>query len=153
MSKKQFVTFEIDHFFLGIDILMVREINRILDITNVPQAPGHVLGLINLRGRTVTVFDLGIRLGLGPGTISDQSHNIIFKIDEVGLLVDRIGDVISVEEERIEPPPANTGGIGSEFIKGVVELENTLLMILSARKVLEIGENDSKNVKSGPRSI
>ncbi len=140
MVKKQFVTFRIDEFFLGIDITMVREINRVLDITDVPQAPDYVLGLINLRGQTVTVFDLGVRLGMAPRFITDQTHNIIFKHETIGLLVDQIGDVVSVDEEKIVPPPANTGTIEAEFIEGVVELENELLMILAAWKILSIDD-------------
>ncbi len=136
-NRKQFVTFRVNGFLLGIDILMIREINQILDITDVPHAPPHVLGLVNLRGQTITVFDLGVRLGLGSRILTDDSHNVIFKYDAVGLLVDNIGDVARVDEEEIEPPPANTGGIGTEYIEGVVKLENELLLVLSTKKILE----------------
>ena len=84
MGVKQFVTFRLDNRLLGIDILKVREINRVLDITPVQHAPGYVRGLVNLRGQTITVFDLGTRLGLPPRGITGCSHNIILKQDEVG---------------------------------------------------------------------
>lgn len=144
MGKKQFVTFYIDEFFLGIDITKVREINRVLEITEVPQAPGYVIGLINLRGQTVTVFDLGVRLGLESRMITDHSHNIIFKNETIGLLVDHIGDVVSVDEEKIEPPPANTGSIEAEFLEGVVEFGNELLMILAAPKIVSAEEGQGE---------
>ena len=136
MSTKQFVTFRIDRHLLGLDVLGVREINRVVDMTPVPRAPEHVRGLVNLRGQIVTVFDLGARLGLGARLIGGATHNVILKSDAVGLLVDAIGEVIQAEVEDIEAPPANVGGIEGEFINGVVKLEKELLVVLSAEKLL-----------------
>ena len=137
MKSRQFVTFGIDDYLLGIDILKVREINRVLDITPVQHARTYVRGLINLRGQTVTVFDLGRRLGLALREIAEESHNIILKNDAVGLLVDSIGDVVMAQDDEIEQPPANVGGIEGRFIEGVVKLREELLVILSAEKILE----------------
>lgn len=137
MNSKQFVTFRIDDYLLGIDILKVREINRFLDITPVQHAREHIRGLINLRGQTVTVFDLGIRLGLKYREITGESHNIILKNDLVGLLVDSIGDVVEAQNHAIENPPANVGEIEGKFIEGVVTLEDELLVVLSSEKILE----------------
>ena len=137
MKSRQFVTFGIDDYLLGIDILKVREINRVLDITPVQHARTYVRGLINLRGQTVTVFDLGRRLGLALREIAEESHNIILKNDAVGLLVDSIGDVVVAQDDEIEQPPANVGGIEGKFIEGIVKLEKDLLVILSAEKILE----------------
>ena len=137
MKSRQFVTFGIDDYLLGIDILKVREINRVLDITPVQHARTYVRGLINLRGQTVTVFDLGRRLGLALREIAEESHNIILKNDAVGLLVDSIRDVVVAQDDEIEQPPANVGGIEGKFIEGIVKLEKDLLVILSAEKILE----------------
>lgn len=136
MGIRQFVTFRIDGHLLGIDIAHVREINRFLDITDVPRTLPHVLGLINLRGQTVTVFDLGLRLGLAARRITDESHNVIFKTANVGLLVDRIGDVVTVNEAALDLPPANLNGIGGEFVAAVVQVETELLVVLSPEKLL-----------------
>jgi purine-binding chemotaxis protein CheW len=136
---KQFVTFKIDEDLLGIDVLRVREINRVLDITPVAKAPAYVRGLVNLRGQTVTIFDLGIRLGLPPRHITEESHNIVLKHDMVGFLVDSIGDIVQCGAIEVEPPPANAGDIDGKFIDGVVQLEHELLVILDTGKVLERG--------------
>jgi purine-binding chemotaxis protein CheW len=141
MGLRQFVTFRLDNRLLGIDILKVREINRSLDITPVQHAPAYVRGLVNLRGQTVTVFDLGVRLGLPPRKISGDSHNIILKQDEIGLIVDEIGDVREMDEERIEAPPANLNDIGAGFVECVAKLKSELLVILSAEKILEFTRN------------
>ncbi len=137
MTSRQFVTFRIDEHLVGIDILKVREINRILEITPVQQAPAYVRGLVNLRGQTVTVFDLGVRLGLSPRVVTGTSHNVILKPEAVGLLVDRIGDVEEAEETAVEPPPANLNGIGAGFIECVVRLKDELVLVLSPEKILE----------------
>jgi len=137
MMSRQFITFRLGDHMIGLDILKVREINRLLDITPVQHAPAHVMGLVNLRGQAVTVFDLGIRLGMEAGTITDRTHNIILKPDDVGLLVDSIGDVEEATMEEEESPPANVAQIGAEFMECVVKLRNELLVILSPEKILE----------------
>jgi purine-binding chemotaxis protein CheW len=137
MENRQFVTFLIGEHLLGIDVRQVREINRVVETTPVPPAPDYVRGLINLRGQVVTVLDIGVRLGLSPLSITPDTHNVILKADNLGLLVDAIGDVETVPLDEIEPPPANLGGLEDELIEAVVKLQGELLVILSASKVLE----------------
>ena len=149
MAVSQFITFNIAANLVGINIKDVREINRVLDITPVQHAPEYVKGLVNLRGNTVTVFDLGNRLGLERLKVTDESHNIILKKDAVGLLVDNIGDVIEAEEDDIESPPANMGGIDSRFVEGVLKLENELLLILSADNLLKYEPAQIEEEKEG----
>ena len=136
MSSSQFVTFRIRESLFGLPILKVREINRLLDITPIHHAPVYVRGLMNLRGQTVTIFDLGIRLGIGPREITHETHNIILKEDVVGLIVDCIGDVEEVDDTALEAPPSNLQGIRKEFIEGVAKLKDELLVILSSREIL-----------------
>ncbi len=137
MATKQFITFRIDGHLTGIDVLRVREINQILDITPVPKAPAYVRGLINLHGQTLTIFDLRIRLGLPPREITEESHNIVLKHPPVGLLVDSIGNIVECDELEVEQCPANADSIEEKFIEGVLKLEDELLVILSAGKLLE----------------
>ncbi|KPA10539.1 Chemotaxis protein cheW [Candidatus Magnetomorum sp. HK-1] len=141
----QFVTFKIDDLLFGIDVLKVREINRVLEITEVQHSPAHIRGLVNLRGQVVTIFDMGIRLGLKQRSISEESHNIVLKREPVGLLVDAIGDVVQTDEDSIEQPPANASGIESDFMAGVVRQNDELILILSTDKIL----NDKTLTKPG----
>lgn len=138
MGQRQFVTFRLYDRLMGIDILEVREVNRALDITPVQHAPAYIRGLVNLRGRIITVFDLRTRLGLSPGSITGGSHNIILKKDDIGLLVDGIGDVEGVDDERIKGRPANLDQMGLEFVECVAELRSELLVILSPDRILEL---------------
>ncbi len=137
MTLRQYVTFKIDENLVGIDILNVREINRLLDITPVQHAPDYVRGLINLRGNTITIFDLGIRLGFGRRTICEESYNVVLKKEPIGLLVDRIGDVVEVLDDDIEMFPANMGTVERQYVEGITELKNDLLLILSPESILE----------------
>ena len=151
----QFVTFRLGGQLMGMDILLVREINQIMESTYVQRAPEFIVGLINLRGQIVTIFDLARRLEM-PGKPSEECHNIILKsnsellpirvrekkedlvsADEVvGLRVDAIGDVMDIEKQRIEPSPANIGHFDQHFLTGVVSLESELLLILDVGAVL-----------------
>jgi len=151
----QYSTFRLGDRMFGLDIVLIREINRILDITPVPHSHSHIRGLINLRGQIVTILDLGVRLGLPSREITDESHNIILKTtselaatrltngqhivtstDLVGFLVDAIGDVVEADEATIEPPSANVSGEEGRFLSGVIKTEGGLLVLLDLQEVL-----------------
>ncbi|MFP4416904.1 MAG: chemotaxis protein CheW [Chitinivibrionales bacterium] len=154
---QQFATFYIGENLFGLDVLLVREINRNLDFTFVDRSSEYVVGLLNLRGQIVTVLDLGVRLGLGKRNITEGSRCVVLKTnaelpdvqkengsrsttaDEiVGLLVDRIGDMVVIDEKEIEAPPANVGAVDGKFLSGVVKMENSLLVLLKTKEMLAI---------------
>ncbi|MBI2421982.1 MAG: chemotaxis protein CheW [Candidatus Hydrogenedentes bacterium] len=161
---RQIATMRLGEQLFGVDILLVREINRLVDITPVPHATHYIRGLVNLRGLVVTVFDLGERLGMGRTGISPASHNVILKAepelarirlqaefkeelissdDPTGLLVDGIGDVITIENEQFELPPANLGTIDGHFLSGVVQLDKQLVAVLDIAMVLGQARNNA----------
>lgn len=158
---KQYSTFYLGDALFGVDILLVNEVNRQLDMTVVDQAPPYVRGLLNLRGQIVTVVDLGVRLGLGPRKITPESRIVVLKTsseiavrgdmeeidddtcqDVVGLLVDRIGDMVDAPEEALEAPPANVGGVDGKYLSAVANLDRGLMVALKLREVLNL-ENES----------
>ena len=123
----------------GMDILNVQEINKLMDMTTVPQAPDYVMGILNLRGQIVTIIDLGKKLNLGNTELSEMSRNIIVnsKDEYIGLLVSRISDVVEADLDKVEPPPANIGGVQGKFFKGVFKTKERLIGILDVERVLE----------------
>ncbi len=152
----QYTTFRLNDRLFGLDILVVREINRILDITPVPKAADHIRGLINLRGQIVTIIDLAVKLGLPRRDIGEESHNIILKTeaelvaarlgrelhtsaDLVGFLVDAIGDVVEADDNAIEPPSANVDEAESRYLSGVIKTEAGLLVLLDLKELLSSG--------------
>jgi purine-binding chemotaxis protein CheW len=157
MPNRSYATFQLNEQTFGVEILQVREINRHLDLSPVPQSPDCIRGLINLRGQIVTILDLNQRVRQQPTQLGPQAHILILKTDQelvgvrerenrsdltglsdkVGLLVDAIGDVLTVEETEIEAPPANIGDIDGQYIAGVVNIPGQLLALLNLEKVLE----------------
>jgi purine-binding chemotaxis protein CheW len=148
MAEQKFVTFYIDKYHFGIDVLDVREINHHLESTPVPLASPHIRGLINLRGQIVTLLDLRSMFGLGTITLTDDTHNIVLKdenfhlsgdsnsSDRVGLMVDRIGDIITVEADTLEAPPANIGDIDGRFLTQVAQLNGAVVAVLNVQELL-----------------
>ncbi len=139
-SVVELATFHIGKALCGMDILKVQEINKVMQMTTVPQAPDYVVGILNLRGQIVTIIDLGKKLGLGETEISRDTRNIIVNSADghVGLLVTAISDVVSVDMKKTEPAPANMRGIQGEFFTGVCKTDALLIGILDVEKVLEI---------------
>jgi purine-binding chemotaxis protein CheW len=144
----ELATFYVGHALCGMDILKIQEINKLMEMTKVPQAPDYMIGILNLRGQIVTIIDLGQKLGLGRVAISNESRNIIVNApgEHVGLLVTRISDVVKADPDRIESAPANMSGIQGSFFTGVYKTENKLIGILDLKEVLRI---ESENMGRG----
>ncbi|MBW2036450.1 MAG: purine-binding chemotaxis protein CheW [Deltaproteobacteria bacterium] len=136
----ELATFYVGQALCGMDILRVQEINKLTEITKVPQAPEYVIGILNLRGQIVTVIDLGKKLGLSSIELGDESRNIVVSShsEYIGLLVDSISDIVKAEREKIEPPPANIGGVQGKFFEGVFKTEESLIGILNVEEVLKV---------------
>jgi len=135
----ELATFFVGEALCGMDILKVQEINKLIEMTRVPQAPEYVLGILNLRGEIVTIVDLGKKLSLKSTEMSDKTRNIIVNSngEHIGLMVERISDVIQAEWEKVEAPPANIGGVQGRYFTGVFKTEDRLIGILDVEKVLE----------------
>lgn len=137
-------TFLIGDALCGMDILTIQEINKLIDMTEVPQAPSYVLGILNLRGQIITSIDLGKKLGLGETDMTQDPRNIIVnsKGEHIGLMVRKISDVVQANKDKFEPPPSNMGGIQGEFFTGVYKTENKLIGILDVDKVLRMEDTN-----------
>ena len=146
----ELATFYIGDALCGMDILKVQEINKLMEMTKVPQAPDYVTGILNLRGQIVTIVDLGKKLGLGETDLNDDPRNIIVNApsEHIGLLVRRISDVVMADPDRIESAPANMSGIQGTFFTGVYKTENKLIGILNVEEVLKI-ENEGHRGRHG----
>ncbi|MBU1138081.1 MAG: chemotaxis protein CheW [Proteobacteria bacterium] len=138
----ELATFYVGDALCGMDILQIQEINKLMMMTKVPQAPEYVLGILNLRGQIVTVIDLGKKLGMGETEASPDARNVIVNStgSSVGLLVKKIGDVVAVDMVNKEHSPANMSGIQGKYFTGVYKRDNSLIGILDIDKVLGIDE-------------
>ncbi|MGB0910828.1 MAG: chemotaxis protein CheW [Nitrospirales bacterium] len=139
-EPKQYCTFYLDDLFFGVDVLLVQEVIKFQDMTNVPLASKVVQGLINLRGQIVTAIDLRRRLELNERPVDQEPMNIVIQTDDgaVSLLVDEIGDVLEVTEDTLDPPPNTVKGTARELITGVHKLDGCLLLILDTEKAMTV---------------
>jgi purine-binding chemotaxis protein CheW len=137
-NSVELATFYVGDALCGMDILKVQEINKMMEMTVVPQAPSYVMGILNLRGQIVTVIDLGRKLGLTSLELSETSRNIIVNSqnEHIGLLVSKISDVVEAEWHKVEKPPANIAGVQGVFFKGVYKTRDRLIGILDADRIL-----------------
>ncbi len=140
----QLCTFHVDNLLLGIDVQQVQEVIRYQEMTRVPLAPSAVSGLINLRGQIVTAIDLRCRLGLPDRQQGGLPMNVVVRDGDnaVSLLVDRIGDVVEVDDDRFEPPPATVSNRVRGLISGVYKLSGGLLLVFDIDRAL--AETDSR---------
>ena len=138
----QLVTFHVAREEFAVDILDVREINRMMEITRVPQAPEFVEGVINLRGQVIPVVDLRKRFGLEAEERDKNTRIVVVELGSkvVGFLVDSVSEVLRVSTSLVEPPPALASGIEADYIRGVVKLEDRLLVLLDLHRLLNRGE-------------
>lgn len=139
-KEHQFSCFYLGDTLYGYDIDLVQEINDQLDLTRVPLAPDYVLGIMNLRGQIITVIDQQKKIGLKSSQITSKSRVLIIKsgTEYIGLLADRIAEVITCTEKEIAKPPSNVNGIQGKLFKGIVHTKrNELLALLDIDAVLD----------------
>lgn len=138
----ELATFYVGDAMCGMDILLIQEINKIMQLTPVPQAPEYVMGVLNLRGKIVTILDLAKKVGLGDTPVNEHTRNIIVNTHDgsAGLLVSRIGDVVEMVSDTIEKPPSNMSGIQGNFFSGVFKTDNLLIGMINIAKVMDVDE-------------
>jgi purine-binding chemotaxis protein CheW len=137
----KFLTFKLANEEYGIEILRVREINGLLDITAVPQMPAYVKGVINLRGKVIPVVDLRLKFGFPEIAHSEQTCIIVVNVGkEIGIIVDTVSEVLDIAGEEIEPPPSMGGAVDTSFILGMGKVGETVKILLDIDKVLTYAE-------------
>ncbi|RPI07153.1 MAG: purine-binding chemotaxis protein CheW [Ignavibacteriae bacterium] len=134
----QLVSFNIGQEEFGLGIQSIQEINRMVEITRVPNAPEFVSGVINLRGKVIPIIDLRKRFGFPPKESDRNTRIIVVELGEmvVGFIVDAVSEVLRIPRSITEPPPSIVAGIGSEYITAVAKLENRLLILLDLERIL-----------------
>ena len=138
-DANQLVTFQLGEELYGINIMDVKEIVRVQAIRDIPNAPVYVEGIFNLRSEIIPIISLHKRFHLKKMVSSEEdellSGFVILDIDgmKLGIIIDRISRVITIQKEEVQPPPQMLTGIGAEYIQGVVRQEHGYLIILDIR--------------------
>lgn len=142
----QLVTFQLSEELYGIDIMDVKEIVTLQEIRTIPNAPSFVEGLYNLRGEIIPIINLHKRFHLRKAQLVDDenllSGFIIIDISgmKLGVIIDKVERVVSIDYKEIQAPPQMLSGIGAEYIQGVVNQKDGYLIILDIRKLFNAKE-------------
>lgn len=138
-QKGRFLTFTLDGEVYGIEIRHVTEIIGIQAITKVPEVPDYVKGIINLRGKIIPVIDVRLKFGKEAMEYNDRTCIIVIEIGEVsvGLIVDNVDEVLTIEDDAIAAPPASKTGFENRYIKGIGKAGENIQLLLDCEKLLK----------------
>ncbi len=138
----QLVTFGVGDEEFAVPILSVQEINRMMEITRVPQSPPFVEGVINLRGKIIPVVDLREKFGLSRNEQTKDHRIIVVEVQNrvIGFTVDRVSEVLRIAKDVVDTAPAMVTGIDTDYVEGVGKLEDRLLILLSLERLFAVEE-------------
>ena len=143
-QKDKYLIFSIDKQYYGIDIIYVIEIIGIEPITEVPELPDYIKGVINLRGKIIPVMDVRIKFKKEKKEYDDRTCIIVVEIGSIsiGLIIDRVLEVVKINENNISPPPTTSSNKenSNKYIKGIGKIQNEVRLLIDCYKLLEEDE-------------
>jgi purine-binding chemotaxis protein CheW len=144
-APTQLISFAIGDDQYGVDIMAVREIKGWTEITHLPRQPDYVRGVLNLRGVIVPIIDLRCRFGQGLTQATPLHIVIIVQIatKPVGLLADRVLDIVSLDEIQIQPIPKVVQGARLEFLSGLVTIGSTMIALIDLQNLLTANASEA----------
>lgn len=140
----KYLTFALGKEEYGLEILKVREIIGFMDITAVPRTPLYVRGVINLRGQVISVIDLRMKFDMSTTDKTDETCIIVVEIVgagrklRMGIVVDRVCEVLDIPADKIEEPPTFGAGLSTEFILGMGKIGESVKILLDIDQVLGV---------------
>jgi len=137
-EEQQTVVFRMGEESYGIDIFRVHEIIRMREITPIPRTNTYIRGIINLRGKTIPVVDLSVRLQLDDPEVTDDTRIIVVENESrnIGFIVDEVTEVITLQADQIEDTPALVTDVSTDFVKAVARCDDRLITLLDLDKTL-----------------
>ena len=141
-QKGRFLTFALGNESYGLEIKYVTEIIGIQAITEVPELPEYIKGIVNLRGKIIPVMDVRLRFRRPFREYDDRTCIVVIDIESisVGLIVDSVSEVLSIPDEDIVPPPDINRGFNNRYIKGIGKVGNEVKLLLDCGKLLSDNE-------------
>lgn len=144
-SARELIAFRIGAQEFCVDIMSVREIRGWTPVTALPQSPGFVRGVVNLRGAVLPIIDLAARLGFPPAEPTARHVIIVAQIDHqvVGLLVDAVSDILTVTDDLVQATPDVASDMAKTFVRGVLAIEQRMISLIALDHVLPAMERDA----------
>lgn len=145
MASRQLVIFDINEESFGVEITQVREIIKPMEIFKVPNTPDFIEGLINLRGKVHTIFNLRKKFNLPVREFDESTKIIIVNVNSitVGFIVDEVNEIVRVEDEDIESTPQSITTLNKKYLSGVAKLGDRIVLILDLSMVLTASEEEA----------
>ncbi|MDR2771377.1 MAG: chemotaxis protein CheW [Clostridiales Family XIII bacterium] len=136
--RGRFLTFSLASDVYGLPIEYIVEIIGIQSITIVPNVPTYIKGIINLRGKIIPVIDVRLKFGKEAAEYDDRTCVIVVEISDisVGLIVDNVDEVLTIENDNIAAPPANRMGFENRYIMGIGKINGKVQLLLDCQKLL-----------------
>jgi purine-binding chemotaxis protein CheW len=143
-QKGKYLTFSLGNEFYGIEIKYVTEIIGVQPITEIPELPEYIRGIINLRGKIIPVMDVRLRFKKLFREYNDRTCVIVVDIKDIsiGLIIDSVSEVLSIPDEEIVPPP-DIHKSGNKYIKGIGKVGNDVKLMLDCDKLLNDDDIDN----------
>lgn len=143
----RYLTFYLLDDVYGIEIKYVTEIIGMLPVTSVPEVADYIKGIINLRGKIIPVIDMRIKFNKPPAEYDDRTCIIIVETEDLilGLIVDRVADVMTINDEDIAPPPSHKSGIRNRYIRGIGKVSGGIKLLLDCDKLFNEEETQEIN--------
>jgi len=147
-DSMQLVSFKLGDETYGIEITKIREIILVGAITQVPETPHYIKGLINLRSTVIPVIDLRARFALAEGELTDDSRIMVLNVGSrtIGIVVDAVSEVLRVAGDQISPAPPTVASLGNQYMTGLVRLDEQLLILLDVDQLF--GEEETSAIDS-----
>ena len=142
MEAGKYLTFTLAGEEYGVPVLRVREIIKMMDITEVPQVPPHIKGVLNLRGKVIPVIDLRLKFGFAPGDVTSRTCIIVVDVAlaagrvMMGVIVDHVSEVLNIPADEIELSPEFGDRVCTDYIKGMAKVKGTVKILLDLDRVL-----------------
>ena len=138
-KEGKYLTFSLGREDYGLEILKVREIIGIMNITAVPQVPEYVKGVINLRGKVIPVIDLRLKFKMPPIEITAETCIIIINLKDVmiGIIIDQVKEVLDIKQDRIEATPNFGANVHTDYILGIGKVNDSVKILLNIERILE----------------
>lgn len=157
MAIRQFVKFLVGNEVFGVDINQTREIIKLQEMLKVPNTPPYIEGLINLRGKVLTIFNLRKRLGFPESEFDENCKIIIVNYNDmdIGFTVDLVSEILRVPESSVENTPPSVSGIDNRFLSGVAKVNDKLILLLDLKNVLTPDEEEKikKFIKKNEKAV
>lgn len=136
---KKFLSFSIDKQKYAIDIMKIREIREWEETTSIPESPSYMIGVVDIRGKIVPIFDIKNKFGNGATDTTNKNAVIVLKFagKMIGILVHSVSDIIEIKPEEINEAPSANADIETKYIVGIFSTKTGMVILLDAEKIFD----------------